>query len=208
MTTITNHFDRFIQILEEVGDTYRIQEEIEDEFTKIIDDVLASVIFLSPEGTDDPSDITQYRRDQEARPSIRQHGTTLADAFDPTPDIENLPSGIRGTLNIDHPTYDEYDYGIFEILTEGAEGHDISGNPYLVFWWGEPLRWAPTRAPANEVQPPAFWLPVVDHPGVQGFDWTKDAMEQGDEEFQVLNELIGPLATQPFVDEGYLKREQ
>lgn len=56
-----------------------------------------------------------------------------------------------------------------------------AGGNMLLFWWGSPLPWAPTRPPMLERAPGPFFMPQIIHPGLEpygGSDFVQRAVDQ------------------------------
>lgn len=171
--TTTDHFPKLLEVIGKIGDRDEWRDALVSDAFDIIDDLLARLVVNAPVGQPDRGADGQERE----HPSIRQHETTLRDAFDDRPQIDELDRGFRVSAGIDHPTYDAYDYGIFEFLTEGTEDHPIGGNPYLAFWWGDPLPWEPTGPPASDSSPGYFLLREVNHPGISPDNWAEPHLD-------------------------------
>jgi hypothetical protein len=142
---VQNRVDELIKVIEEVTSEDNIDSRLEEaarESARIFFPVLKA---SAPVGEDDELG--------RGRPSVRQHGTTLDDAWE-LPEIVRTPKGVwmRFKNNAPH----------MRILTDGAIGHTIPGSnlPYpLRFWWKGQTR--------------HFW--EVHHPGFRKFNFVRNA---------------------------------
>lgn len=184
-----DHFDELVRALEESSDIREIRFDIEGLADNVMQDLLGDMAGQGPEGQPD-----ERRTATPERASIRQHGQTLISSWDEEPEINQLRDGVSFSIGLDHPTYDSGNEGILEWLRFGTHKHPVQANDpdaFLSFWWGAPLPWAPSRAPATDHAPDLFFFPEIDHPGSEGFDWIDPLIEQVLPELETAADLVG-----------------
>ncbi len=184
-----NRFDELIQALEKSSDIREIRFDIEGLTDNVMQDLLGDMAGQAPEGQPD-----ERRMETPERASIRQHAQTLISSWDDEPEINQIGDGVSFSIGLDHPTYDSGDEGILEWLRFGTYEHPVptkDPDGLVSFWWGAPLPWAPSRAPATDHAPGLFFFPGTEHHGAEGFDWIDPLIEQALPELEAAADLVG-----------------
>lgn len=206
MTTV-DRFPELIRILSSISDD-KMSKSVESGLRRSSIRLVRDLARNAPSGEDGfvPRPAGYVDRLAFERPSLRQWGTTFSESFDATPEIEIEGGTVSVSVSIDHPSYNQNEFGMFEWITEGTKRHPIPGQYLgypLIFWWGEPLRWGPDFFPDEGL----IALDRVEHPGAMpNSDWLDQAVEGyiGDVSFAV--DKVYDVEVFDTMVEGYILR--